>query len=48
VTTTDGLHSLPVVGVIELRDGVIHAWREYFDSVQASPALTASSPGHPA
>ena len=42
VTTPEGLHSLPVVGVIELRDGLIQAWREYFDSVQAASALDAS------
>ncbi|MGB7904364.1 MAG: limonene-1,2-epoxide hydrolase family protein [Steroidobacteraceae bacterium] len=42
VTTPDGLHSLPVVGVIELRNGLVHAWREYFDSVQAAAALDAS------
>ena len=46
VTTTDGLHSLPVVGVIELRHGLIQAWREYFDSVQATPALQASNASH--
>ena len=42
VTTPEGLHSLPVVGVIELRNGLIQAWREYFDSAQAAPALEAS------
>jgi limonene-1,2-epoxide hydrolase len=39
ITTPQGLHSLPVVGVIELRDGLIQTWREYFDSVQAAPAM---------
>ena len=42
VTTTQGLHSLPVVGVIELRNGLIQSWREYFDSAQAASALAAS------
>jgi limonene-1,2-epoxide hydrolase len=42
VTTPEGLHSLPVVGVIELRNGLIQAWREYFDSAQAASALEAS------
>jgi limonene-1,2-epoxide hydrolase len=42
VTTPQGLHSLPVVGVIELRNGLIQSWREYFDSAQAASALAAS------
>jgi limonene-1,2-epoxide hydrolase len=48
VTTPEGLHSLPVVGVIELRNGLIQAWREYFDSAQASSALAASKASDPA
>ena len=48
VTTPEGLHSLPVVGVIELRNGLIQSWREYFDSAQASSALAASKASHPA
>lgn len=48
ITTPLGLHSLPVVGVIELRDGLIQAWREYFDSAQAASALAASKAGDPA
>jgi limonene-1,2-epoxide hydrolase len=48
VTTPDGLHSLPVVGVIELQGGLIQAWREYFDSAQAASALTASKASNPA
>lgn len=48
VTTPEGLHSLPVVGVIELRNGLIQAWREYFDSAQASSALAAAKASHPA
>ncbi|MDH4167044.1 MAG: nuclear transport factor 2 family protein [Gammaproteobacteria bacterium] len=48
VTTPQGLHSLPVVGVIELRDGLIQAWREYFDSAQAASALEASKASHSA
>ena len=32
VITTDGSSvSLPVMGVFELRDGKISAWRDYFD-----------------
>lgn len=48
VTTPEGLHSLPVVGVIELRNGFIQAWREYFDSAQAASALEASKASHSA
>jgi limonene-1,2-epoxide hydrolase len=48
VTTPQGLHSLPVVGVLELRDGLIQAWREYFDSAQAAAALEASKASTPA
>jgi limonene-1,2-epoxide hydrolase len=48
VTTPEGLHSLSVVGVIELRNGLIQAWREYFDSAQASSALAASKASDPA
>lgn len=29
-----GNHELPVMGVIELQDGKISAWREYFDMTQ--------------
>jgi limonene-1,2-epoxide hydrolase len=30
--------ALPVVGVTEMRDGKIHAWREYFDSARLPSA----------
>ncbi len=30
---------LPVVGVFELRDGRISAWRDYFDAEQIRPAF---------
>lgn len=42
VTTPAGHHAMPVVGVIEWRDGLVHEWREYFDQAQAAPALEAS------
>ena len=29
--------ALPMVGVFEVRDGAIVAWRDYFDSTQAAP-----------
>jgi limonene-1,2-epoxide hydrolase len=34
IPRADGNHELPVMGVIELRDGKISAWREYFDMTQ--------------
>jgi limonene-1,2-epoxide hydrolase len=46
VTTPAGTHGMPVVGVIELHDGKIRAWREYFDQAQAAPALEASKSSH--
>jgi len=42
VYTAEGKHSLPVVGVLELRAGRVREWREYFDQAQAAPALENS------
>jgi limonene-1,2-epoxide hydrolase len=42
VHTAAGTHSLPVVGVLELRAGRVREWREYFDQQQAAPALSQS------
>ena len=42
VTTATGSHSMPVVGVLVLQDGLVREWREYFDQVQAALALDAS------
>jgi len=42
ITTAAGTHSMPVVGVIELHEGKVREWREYFDQAQAAPALDAS------
>ena len=39
VQTAHGTHALPVVGVLQLRDGRVREWREYFDQAQAAPAL---------
>jgi limonene-1,2-epoxide hydrolase len=30
--------SVDVIGVFELKDGKIHAWREYFDTRALAPA----------
>jgi len=35
----DVVAPLPVMGVFELRDGKISAWRDYFDMAQATKAL---------
>jgi limonene-1,2-epoxide hydrolase len=37
----DGTLSLPVMGIIEVHDGAITAWRDYFDLTQ----FTAQMPG---
>ena len=42
VTTPAGCHSMPVVGVLVMQDGLVQEWREYFDQAQAAPALDAS------
>jgi limonene-1,2-epoxide hydrolase len=36
---TGEVFELPVVGVFELRDGRISAWRDYFDGEQIRPAF---------
>jgi limonene-1,2-epoxide hydrolase len=36
---TGEVFELPVVGVFELRDGRISAWRDYFDGEQVRPAF---------
>jgi limonene-1,2-epoxide hydrolase len=36
---TGEVFELPVVGVFELRDGRICAWRDYFDAEQIRPAF---------
>lgn len=46
VTTPAGHHAMPVVGVIEFREGLVREWREYFDQAQAAPALDASKATH--
>lgn len=42
ITTPDGSHAMPVVGVIVLQAGKVREWREYFDQAQAAPALDSS------
>jgi limonene-1,2-epoxide hydrolase len=37
--STGEVFELPVVGVFELRDGRISAWRDYFDGEQVRPAF---------
>ena len=35
--------SLPVMGIFEIRDGKINAWRDYFDLAQITKMLSAES-----
>jgi len=36
---------LPVMGAFEVRDGRIHAWRDYFDMAQFQKQMAAARPG---
>lgn len=46
-TRGDTTISLPMMGVVEARDGVISAWRDYFDLTQFASHMAgrASSDG---
>jgi limonene-1,2-epoxide hydrolase len=34
ITTAEGTRSLPLMGIFEIHDGIITAWRDYFDLAQ--------------
>ena len=38
VPSPSGPHELPIMAILELRDGKIAAWREYFDLAQMNAA----------
>jgi limonene-1,2-epoxide hydrolase len=42
--TKEGTISLPVMGVLEVRDGLITAWRDYFDLSQFTSQLPGQAP----
>ena len=44
-TVGDVVAPLPVMGVFEVRDGRISAWRDYFDMAQATAAFSGGASG---
>jgi limonene-1,2-epoxide hydrolase len=44
-TTAAGVVPLPVMGVFEVRNGKIAAWRDYFDMAQATAAFAGGASG---